>query len=474
MKLNKIKSYGGPVFFGCLLVSIFVFIMSSEKNGYELLGLLPLAFSILILLFLPSFNEDTFGNVGAILIIAQLFVRNVVAPFLIVLGDYATIFPQSVVDHISKAVALMIYEMVACFITLYFTVGKNRNSLFKFSTKRRLSNKRLGFVILLLALLCVLLWVAFPAVSINYRTIFDIFSTGEKNLSDSHFDILTVGSIERIGSTLFVFCFSFARIVIPAYIIVNVARKKSNVGLRFVVSLLLVAAQFLFIPDAIAAALFSALMLLVLIMKLYSRYNKFLISAMVILGVGVTVITFAETVEKMDQWYGFGLKGFLSNWIDNYFTGVVNVANIYNLEFVNRFEILVGTLVQAVPFRSMILPFAEDWKSIETLYTALPGSGGQIVSTIGSGAFFFTEIFSPIFSCIFTAVAVKYGEKYQKTQNPWKYIAYLYLAVEVALGIGLYNVPITLIHIVQVGIPLLIISKFAGEDIYSSSDIDEL
>ena len=126
-------------------------------------------------------------------------------------------------------------------------------------------------------------------------------------------------------------------------------------------------------------------------------------------------------------------------------------------------KVLIATVIRAIPFNGVLFPFADDWQTIDALYTSLPYTGGQIVSSIGSGAFFFTEVFSPAISCLFTVLAIKFGEKYSNASGSWKSISFLYMAIEVALGVGMYNLPITLTHVFQTGIPLLAIAMFAKD-----------
>lgn len=86
------------------------------------LVLLPFVFVLLFVVF-PSFSRYIFNNLGITIINFTMLLRYVVSPFLMALyGSDIQMGSTVSIDIQSKAVLLMVYEMIAMFLILrYYT-----------------------------------------------------------------------------------------------------------------------------------------------------------------------------------------------------------------------------------------------------------------------------------------------------------------------------------------------------------------
>jgi hypothetical protein len=452
-------------FVSCAFTTIVLLFDLKQPTAYSYLFLLPCMFFLFSSLFGNVIFKIQKYNIGVFIIVVQMYIRNVITPLVMRFGDYTSIFIIKDASNIYNAVFLMIYEMVSCFFVIYFFVQrkiKRERAPLQINI-RPFKTSIASTVLFILSLLCVVLWFAVPLVQGAYRTIFELVASSRKDSSYDYTQYAVSGSISRIGATLFYFLFSILRVAIPAQIIMRLAVRKKNT-IRFYISLFIILLQLLFIPEAVAVPVITIFILFIIVFDLYPQ-KRYALYLLVISLPTFVIVVFAMEYTKISAWYGFkNISQYMSYWFNSYVTGVDNVAMSNMLPERNRIVILLHTIISAIPFRTTILPQTIGWDTINTLFNELPRCGGQIVSTIGAGQYFFSFIFAPIPSIIFTYISVYYGNKYKTTNNVWKRIAYLYMCIEVALGLGFYNIPITLVHIVEVGIPLLLIARFYGKD----------
>jgi hypothetical protein len=435
----------------------------SKPMRYDWLFLLPMTFAILSFYYRRVYDLP---NIGCTVVLGQLFVRNVITPLAMRFGNYYSHFYETSGIHYQYAIYLMMYEMFFCFGAMKLALGRGyRGQRQTLSRVKRPRTRLYGVVILGLALTCVVLWVAFPVVQGNYWTIVDLLSSGLKDNPFTHFEHVNVGSIDRIGSTLFVFLFGFARILVPAYLIVKIHRRSRGSGVGLAFSLIIILAQLLFITSATAEALFAMMALFLFTTRLFGKYRKTLLGTMAIIVSLLVIFVFAMVYEN--ELYGLGHQSFMEyvSWVLNsYFTGVDNVAATFDIIDAEKIRTFLFSAYETLPFRNTLFPM--QGTSIVGLFTSLPGLGGQIVSTIGIGYHYLSFLFAPMLSCVSVYVSVLYGSKYKSTTNDWKSIIYLFTSFMLALSVGMYNIVIVLKMVMQIVLPMHMASIMMRGDLY--------
>lgn len=495
MSINQDKSDGGEPFVGnksiCFSSSrgkilfkkrdafllFFMFITSmisaislvcdgDQPRQYQLLFFLPLIFSMLTFLFWKYSVQRAYYNIGIAIIIAELYVRNVITPFIMGIGEYKSIFSISSSSDVIISIALMGYEVFACYLVFFFSYRSRKHYNDGSKITIGVGHKKIltvNVVLITLSLFCLSFYISSSNFRNVYRTIFDVLLSGSKDNSYKYREIFSGDFITRGGITLASFIFSIIRIIVPAHLIVRISeRKKSNT--RFFFSLLLILTQFLFVPTVAATPIIISLILCLFLIRIYPEKKQVLIIISVAIAVAVVAI-FALSYTTLQKWYGLSnIKQYLSYWLNSYMTGIDNVAMTRQITDEKRLQTLLYTLIGSIPFRSVWLPQTAGIVTIDTLFTHLSGCGGQIVSTIGGSAYMLGFLFAPAFSMIFSGISSNYGEKFNHSPNMWKKSAYVYMCVQAALGLGMYNIPITLISIIEVGIPLLLICRLYGRE----------
>lgn len=447
------------------IISIFyLFYDMNQPEMYSFMFIMPLAFMVLTITFWRFTVQQAYHNIGVAIIVIELYIRNVITPFIMSIGEYKSVFSINNPSNVTVAVVLMVYEVFACYLVLFFNYKPHVNSYENTDlaiVSKKVNTTLVTTVIVIISLFDIAFYILVPEVREVYRAFFELFMSGVKDNAYNYREVFSGAFFMRIATTLATFSFSIIRVIVPAQIIIRMsAKKKSN--FRFFVSLLLISMQFFFVPTVVAVPFIVSFLLVLLLIRIYPEKQRFMIIIISVLSVCV-VLTFSTIYSTLSNWYGLeNIKQFISYWLNSYMTGIDNVAMTRSIADGDRITVLINTLVAALPFRSVLLPQTAGIVTINRLFTELPGCGGQIVSTIGGGAYMLGGVLAPAFSVVFTRISLKYGNKYLKSQNMWEQVAYLYLCIQAALGLGMYNIPITLSSIIEVGVPLLLINRLYG------------
>ncbi len=456
----------------CLVVSVLLFMDTKCPPQYCYLFLLPFLYCGVIILFLILIPYEGYSNIGVLFFAAQSSIRCLITPLFMYLGDYVSIFNSLRSEYILEAVFLLIYEQVACIIAIRWALRRralrHRGWPIKWRIKQIDFTKRtLKRVLILISFVLLVLWITVPTIRNGYTSFTTILESGKKFIATSD---APDGSLRQNLAVLFHVMFKSIRLIVPAFVIVELYNKKASLS-HLILSILIVLTQSLFIADAIATALIYMLLLFILLFDLYKKYRLVLYA-----GMGAAVIAFFVVVAVIcntyADWYGIqGWKQLTSYFLMSYTTGVSNVASVFRAADYSRLKVLIDTLISSIPFNQALFG-AEGTYGINVIYEGISGLHSQIIANIACGRYILGPVFAPVFSFCFMYASTCYGMRYRNAVNHWKRIAYLYLTTQFALGVGFYNLPITLSTWMQVGIPLLIMGHISGSD--TKEDVSEI
>ena len=155
-----------------------------------------------------------------------------------------------------------------------------------------------------------------------------------------------------------------------------------------------------------------------------------------------------------------GAIGYATQIINAYFTGVDNVAAMFNVPSGYESESFCAGVLGAIPFNSTL--FGNHGNKLQHYFNVFNNAYGQIPPTIGAGYYYFGTIISPIISGLFVLMSMKYYKAANKEDASLKYVAHIFCSIVFALGTVMYSPSITLAWYFSWGIPLLIITYFTG------------
>ena len=447
------------VFIVCC-ISIIVAILG-ENEMYQTLWLLPLGYMVIYFMSLAVLKDKVFRNIGYILFWGQSIIKCVIAPLILCLGNYTSLFRDLQEQYIFHSVLLMLYEQLACTFVIAFASADKQRVKFIVPNMGGLPKLTFGTFIAMFSVFMFGIWIIVPSIQNNFVTIFDMFSSQQMFLGYDYISANTSGASGRIFTTLILVLFKSFRIIFPFFIIRGLKERYGNAG-SFVVSILVVLLQFLFISETVAMALVVAFMLLSYMFRIYPKYQKTVIGLMVFSS-AFAIFVLSLNFDFMSKWYGVGnITEYASQVLQSYVPGVCNTASIFRLDRVSRLSSLWDTLISTIPFQNTIFGSVSWTNDLNTVFTSVSGLGAQICSTIGGGWYIFGALGAPIFSMLFTYVSIVNGYKYSQTDNDLERLLYLFMCIQSILGIGVYNIQTTITLWIQTGVILWISTKLSA------------
>ena len=424
-------------------------------------ALLPLLYLPIYLFSLVITPKSVYHNIGYALYFAQSLFKCVIAPMFLAIGDYVTLFEGLTGDHVLLSALLLLYEHLVCTVVMAFSAKRIKLTL-KTPVRLKLPKSSPVTVVFCMSAVAALLWLAVPEIQNNFVTIFDMISSQEMFLGYDYTTSNAVGTTGRVLTTLFLVLFKSVRILLPFYVIKALKERFDNWA-SFLLSLVIILLQFLFISETVATALVTALMLLCYMLWAYPKYRRAIFAAMSCSAVFILFVLYLN-FDYMSTWFGAeNVRQYLSQMLQSYFPGLSNTASIFKVEPTDRLITLRDTLLSTIPFRSTLFPNAAWNHDLNTLYTSTEGLKAQIVSSVAGGWYIFGYALAPLFSAIFVRVSMINGSKFSGTDNEMERLLYLFMCIQTMLGVGIYNIQTTISLWLQVGLVLWVCTKITSQ-----------
>lgn len=460
------KNYGKYIFLMFEIIALITTIVclfkvdSSSKNQ---LFILPLGYILISGVFKRNFMYIT-GNISKLVIVSLFFVRMVILSFLYSGNIDIQLFEgkSSVEAYFSKACFLMIYEYFVVQLILYIYEYKREGG--KWRIKRITLNVDISKVLVVFLAIYVL-GIAFflPQYSESFKTIF--------NLADADFAVASsrieynIGSMGRILKTLFSMAVQLFRILFPVFLMKQIYDRNSKSKGCVLLLVLSCVLQFMFLTSTFAEAIVSCLAIVLFYIKLYPERRKRTFLFLVISTVGMFVLYFVVRyfVNISGGLYSkdSGAMSYAAQIINAYFTGVDNVAAIFNIPSGHESEAFRAGILGAIPFNSTL--FGERGNKLQYYYNFYNSSYGQIPPTIGTGYYYFGTILSPVITGLFVILSMRYYKRAEHMEVSLRYVAVVFCSIVFALGTVMYSPSITLSWYFSWGIPMLILTMFTGK-----------
>jgi len=441
-----------------LSVSLILLVDFNKPSNYNLLFILPLEFSILLLMFAKLFR-GFLNNLGVTMILGLLFCRLVLSPFFMFLGGYFDVITLNVNVYTPLSILLIMYETLAIMISMFLLMNSksfdeqswnNNDSFFL--------NKRYIKALFLLTIIQLVIFIYTPELLEGYRSVFEIGDELFTNLEQAYI-------INRYGTSFWrkfslvtgSYLMNILRLLLPSVIIIWINRNKKN-KLRLLLSYVIALTPFFVIDGAIARSIIYSFILFLVIRYLYPRKGTKQIAKILVVSSIIVIVYWLirfNTSNHSDIYKYFSLK------FSAYFSGVNIVTGSFNLsrDLEIRLHYFLYDFLKSVPFGNTL--FSLETGDIQSYFNHINGTTGQIPTTIGSGYYYFGFLLGPIYSIVFTIMAFKMGQQVNKSSNIISKTRYLFLAITFPMGIVMYNIPITLLRLFTIALPMYLIEIYA-------------
>ncbi|MDO5547854.1 MAG: hypothetical protein Q4F79_05130 [Eubacteriales bacterium] len=441
-------------------ITSIILISEDCPSYYVLLPLIPFVYGGLNLVCGVVWKKAAVASIFGIMFNGMMFLRAVVMPLLLMLGDYETVLRVNIDSNMPKAILLFSYEMI-CEYLLYEYIYKDIRDEFYDKYSVDVSNEyRYGFMVVFLIAGLIGCLILAPSAVTFYRTIFGI-TDYEYTGFDSHsvFTQYATSLIAKFGLVTFRYFAGVCRLVFPALILYRMKKRNANRIVAFVVTIILIFVfDLLLVDDTIATSIVNALITLVYYNRLFSspkQLNRYFVYAA--LGVASYFELRLSLTASMSHYTNMFTR--ISNITQAYFLGTRNIAagfNLYADSIFGAMKYMIYELLRGIPYASTI--FGLDNTSVSTLFNSVNNCTGQIVPVISSGNLYFSFLFAPLYPMLFLLISYKNSVKVDVIEKPLSVLGSITICVYTLMGISMYSAEATWAFTITVGLAIKLLS----------------
>lgn len=443
------------------LICFFSILIDTDKPAYySALFLLPLTYLVCVLLFSDIFTHIP-GNLGAFLIIILFFVRDVISPLLLCLGEFDVTITRGIEDNTIYAILLVSYETIAVFAAMKFSLRKKEKHIQTDTIYKKANITSVYIILIVLETLALLVCQYItPVLLSTYRNIFQVGDEFFTNYEDSQVvDLYGTTFITKLSLVTGHYLVRMLTILLPAFFIIVLSKRKRLINK--VLSALLCFVPLLFIGGGIARSLIYVIILFFLYNKMFEVKDGEKRTVYLLILAGFAVI----------GWWIFrspnnGGTSNLKRWsrlFSSYFSGVNVVSGVFNLppDLKYRFRYFIYDFTSTVPYGGTI--FGISHETVQPFFNFYNNSFGQIPPTIGMGYYYLGPILAPLYSIVFSVVSIRCSKALNnnKLDNPFRTLRLLLMIFGFSMGIVMYNIEITMTSFFSLYLPLWIMEKIS-------------
>ena len=458
--VTKLSTLSAFVYMAFLAISFFAILVCLVANTYESkkwLFIIPLGYFVINLVFVGNFKGLDL-NVPKFIVQALYFIRLALLPMLYPISGLDKLFEGSIsIDgNFTAACLIMVYEYFAVQFVLWIFPYFKKDKL-RVSAEKRYNINFCGKIILGISFFVFIIAVFFPELGANFKTILQL---AEEDFTIGETVDFELGTIGRIVHTLFVFLVQIIRVLLPAFLMYYVYKRKPEGSYVKFLMLLFCVLQFFFLTSTFAEAIVSSIVLVLFYMNLYPNRVKKSLVLLMAGSVGVICLFFVVRffARPSDSLYGTESPiAYMATIINAYFTGVDNVSAALNVPNGLKWETIRAELLGAVPFNSTL--FGNVGNKFQHYFNSTNLSYGQIPPTIGMGCYYFGIVFAPVLSILSVIASQVFFKAAERNKGTMNFVSMIFCSIVFALGTVMYSYAISLQWFLSWGIFLIIITK---------------
>ena len=431
-------------------------------NDYRISLFMPLSPIIYTICFLIVYRKrrKAFNSVVVVIIYTMFFLRMVIVPVIYVASGYTSVIrTASGVQYLNEAVMLVGFEFIC--VTLFILSSKKIIDITSYSIVTDIDGdikikkyvKTIIVILISIGIICILLD---KSVLVIVSTVFNRFTDTEQMNIKNRQMLIEVKEKSSIVFNLFIQVVFYLQILIPAYVISYVTRKRreqKNKG--FILGLLVAFFSVMFVTND---NMNSVCIMLACLLVMFSAYEKKMTKVLPIIATIVVVFIFLFLFRKVGYDNGKTSLSDISKVLCAYFAAYPNVSTGFAVQYDDKIATFWGDIVAGIPYMMVFFPGFP--KSVALYNIAVHGYSGivnQIMPLISYG-YQYLGIFAPLFTIIVYSMALSLEEKYRKTDKTFNRMLYALMFINFAIGPCIFGFPSTIKRVCYF-IPLLLLIK---------------
>lgn len=450
------------IFFSSIAVTIILFNDPTLPPTRNFLPFLPMVFTFGCIVFINIYSY-IYKNIAITIIVFTYYVRLVITPFFMKFSNYQRSEIVANVDNtFNTAITLMIFEYFLVFLILSLFGGKFCLAAKNVEVSKKLelpdkSYKSARLLLIFLSLFIIACVLLYPDILNNYK--FFVFLSEEQSINWYRNYNLAKETVPIFIFYISTWAINIVKNIWILVLILNL-RKRGAKKINLFISITIIILNALISSGDTAYSLYFSLAFLIVLTYLYPNRKRIIIlfTSLLILIVavlGLLSLSLASSENSSGAFFN------ISNTLQAYFNGPVNVAAALMVNKVNTYSLILADFFTSLPLlRTFFTHMINSTGVFNEVMYGSNGTGGQILPSVGLGKLYFGFILAPLFSCIFTYQSMRYGSKFsQETRLPYKFL-YQFISIILACIPVLYNYYIFLIGLFTYILPTWIIIVF--------------
>lgn len=445
-------------FFAVLLLSIYTLLRTiyNAKGEYIPIVILPLFYILFLLILLPRVKY-LFKSIVFTILWGGYFIKMVLTPLLYSYAEYKSFYYVSIeTNDILYASLLIGVESVVTALVLFVMIKKHPiNIETQTITVDKENNIFVNFIILALILFLIVSYRIVPQLKIANPLFYKATLNDAALLRIDNENIVARGTFQRYLYSLFNFFLPIFRNIVPLYFLSKIKNIEKS---KFLVFILLFV-PFIFLNSSNAQPIHCSILVLLVLNRLYNKKVKTVNIIVFIVGLIVLFIIITAKMQSLLAWRGIGGIAAIAQFVNAYFPGVDNAAIVHQIGHESYFTTLFYDLYYVIPFQNTLFGLKGD--NLQDVFTAISMTGSQVIPWCSQISHYTGFIFAPLVTMAFIIKAIKSEINGIREKEYWSVIWCLYYSYFTSVAICTYSFSIYLSGLVNVGIPILIISNIS-------------
>lgn len=431
-----------------VIVGIAINMDMAKPRSYTNLELLPILTGVFFII-LQLANRKISISFPLICVLGLFYIRNVLAPLALYMGNYRSYFSMVTKDSIDSSIMLLLLETVI--LTLYsIHLSKKADKhmlnipqgLLPISKK---SNRRYANFLFFMLSLSAILILLNPNFLGDYVSIFSSQNSREMQIGTN-----ATGPLY----TIFTVIFPITYLSLSLYVISFYAPKKQHYIVPIIVS---IGIPFLFMNNSDAFTLITVFCLGLTALKFKTIPKRMFISMGVVAMLLITIYMFSNVANASFQSDQKTVGEKVSEIMQGYFPGVSNASGIFTMNEHDKWHTLFFDLYVAIPFRQTLFGIQGDDRLV-TLFTDDNDASSQVIPC-SAQLYYYFGIFGLLLECLFIKFAFSTYKKAERGNNVYVYYARILLFMYLIMTPTVYNTTLFLVRFFITLMPMLLIYK---------------
>ncbi len=442
-------------FLACTISAIIIASDTNCPHYYSALWMLPLFWGVVVALatcIYPSVMKQPVF----LALLALLSVRNVVTPIFMRFGDYYGLFRDLSISNVSKAILFMLVESTFLILAASYYVqkyGRSNKKNTNLTSRECYLSTPVFYVAVVFLLTFFLLRPDF------YSAYKSIFSSNEVRAA-----LVDSASLTEAGGLfgLFNYMLPWVYLYICLYIMGRWNNKFKSEIIKTLLNLLIVIVPLFFMRNEDMFTLVCVFCLAYMSFKTKGiSLRSFLFIG--IIGGAFGCLYILYIITQTSGWFkGTSTGQNFSCLLQAYLPGVCNFAGYFNMGEHSRLHTLFYDIYATIPGRKSLFGLPLDDRLV-IMYCQDNNAPSQIIPCFCQ-LYHYLFVFAPFVEILFIKHGFKQYYKAEHAKNIYERCTRIMLCVFLILTPIIYNATIFFARFLQTMLPMLIISRFVGQN----------